>query len=314
MIAVWSTSYDSTATRVQKALEQAGSDVLRIDTDRYGSDYLIDWDVNESLIEIPGRGTVRPNNLDAIYYRRPALGELPKSEQDFSTHESWYFVRGVLIEQTSAFWMNHPVYVLRAENKLRQLAVAKSVGLKIPATKIPASAHDAFEFFISCDRQCICKPGYAGILDKSGEEPRAVYTWKVPRDYSESNFENVIFAPTLLQKEVNKQSDIRVTVSGNRYSAIRITDKGTPLLDWRVKIEQGLTYEEFLLDPETEKRLMALMERFNLSYAAVDFAQEKDGNLIFLELNPAGQWEWLEEESGAEISKMIAETLLEVKV
>ena len=46
---------------------------------------------------------------------------------------------------------------------------------------------------------------------------------------------------------------------------------------------------------------------------AYDFIVNPKGEYFFLEVNPAGQWLWMEEKLNLNISKSIAEALMKIK-
>jgi D-alanine-D-alanine ligase-like ATP-grasp enzyme len=48
----------------------------------------------------------------------------------------------------------------------------------------------------------------------------------------------------------------------------------------------------------------------NLRSGSLDFSLNKNGEYYFLEVNPNGQWLWLEHKTGVSISKEIANSLM----
>ncbi len=60
---------------------------------------------------------------------------------------------------------------------------------------------------------------------------------------------------------------------------------------------------------EVEARLRALMTRLGLVYGAIDMRLTPDGHYIFLEINPSGQWLFVEERSGQPITASFARLL-----
>ncbi|MNZ28723.1 hypothetical protein D3C78_459550 [compost metagenome] len=51
------------------------------------------------------------------------------------------------------------------------------------------------------------------------------------------------------------------------------------------------------------------MRRLNLRYGAIDFVCDPQGNLWFLEINPNGQWAWIENLTGYPIAEAIVDEL-----
>ena len=67
----------------------------------------------------------------------------------------------------------------------------------------------------------------------------------------------------------------------------------------------------YVLPDDVATRLLQLAARLGLSYGAADFVVTPDGRHVFLEINPAGEWFWLDDVFGPRaLSTAIAETLL----
>ena len=309
MIVVWSTKNDTTATRVCERISSAKGDFIRIDTDSYNEHYRVSWQSDATKL-IYNNLEIDTRDISAIYYRRPSLSEIPKNDRDFSIQETWYFLRAIFYKMEEVNWVNHPSKQMIAENKLLQLEVAKKLDFLVPNTILPPDQLHAFDFFKKNNKNCVCKPGYAGLIKKIDEKSEAIYTWKIPKDANENYFSEVINCPTLIQQRINKIADIRVTVAGEKYSAVKITRNKIAELDWRMYIEEGLDYELINLSDNIWNKIRNMMTAFSLKYAAFDFALNEKGEYYFLEFNPAGQWEWLEVEANAKISTIIASELM----
>ena len=61
--------------------------------------------------------------------------------------------------------------------------------------------------------------------------------------------------------------------------------------------------------PSVEDRLRVMMRRMGLRYGAVDLRRSPEGDYVFLEINPAGQWLFIELATGQPISAALAELL-----
>jgi hypothetical protein len=55
--------------------------------------------------------------------------------------------------------------------------------------------------------------------------------------------------------------------------------------------------------------LIATMDRLGLVYGAFDLRRRDDGEHVFLEVNPAGQWLYVEEVTGLPITDAVARLL-----
>jgi hypothetical protein len=94
-------------------------------------------------------------------------------------------------------------------------------------------------------------------------------------------------------------------VVGRRVFAVRI-DSG--LLDWR-KDYSALSYTVVDLPHHVDKALLAYLDHFGLVSGSFDFAVDRAGGLWWLELNPNGQWGWLEESTGLRMAAAFADLL-----
>ena len=65
------------------------------------------------------------------------------------------------------------------------------------------------------------------------------------------------------------------------------------------------------LPGELQRSLLELMSRLSLTYGAIDLVLTPDGRYVFLEINPNGQWLWIDEMLSLGISHSIAEWLSE---
>ncbi|PSB57762.1 MvdD family ATP-grasp ribosomal peptide maturase, partial [Chamaesiphon polymorphus CCALA 037] len=66
----------------------------------------------------------------------------------------------------------------------------------------------------------------------------------------------------------------------------------------------------YTLPADVEAKLLQFMEYFGLNYGAIDIIVTVDGRYVFLEVNPVGEFFWLELYAGLPISNAIADLLL----
>ena len=99
-----------------------------------------------------------------------------------------------------------------------------------------------------------------------------------------------------------------MTCIGDRAFAVRIDSDDK--LDWR-KNYAGLRYSIIECPQIIMKQCFQLMEDFGLKFGAFDFIVNKSDEWIFLEINPNGQWLWLEKELDIPISQGIIQYLVE---
>lgn len=73
-----------------------------------------------------------------------------------------------------------------------------------------------------------------------------------------------------------------------------------------------MLHREAMLPPNVEKQLLGLMKVLDLQFGAIDLIRTPNDEYIFLEINPNGQWLWIEDQLGLAVSRAIAEWLSNV--
>ena len=116
-------------------------------------------------------------------------------------------------------------------------------------------------------------------------------------------------APTIFQELVKGPTDIRATIIGEEiYAAAIHTEQSRVGLDSRLDLDVPMTPYEMPRD--TALRLRALMVKLNLRFATVDLKLDDSGRLHFLELNPQGQFLYVEILTGQPIAAAMARMLV----
>jgi len=119
--------------------------------------------------------------------------------------------------------------------------------------------------------------------------------------------------PATFQESLPKSLEIRATVVGQRVMSAAVDSQVSTRAthDWR---RDGLRmlqdWKPYQLPLEVEEKLLRLMDYFSLNYGAVDIILTPDGKHVFLELNPCGEFFWLERSPGLPVSDAIADVLL----
>lgn len=232
--------------------------------------------------------------VSVVWYRRsllpPPIDAFGQENVFFVQHESRHFLEGAFLS-LNVPWVNPLGAVHTSERKLLQLRVAVECGLTIPETIISNCQKDLKEF-VEKHQDVICKPIYSGLqLTRNGGY--SIYTHKFNAENLEDK-EAIQNCPTLLQRCIQKKTDIRLTFFGEKNFAVSINDfKGESPLDWR-RPEFKLSYKVITLPNQLINACSKMLKTLGLVYGAFDFVQDEDNNLFFLEVNPAGEWAWLD--------------------
>jgi len=245
----------------------------------------------------------------AVWWRRPrpyvADPALAAPVADYATTQVHAALSGVW-GSLRAGWVNDPWRDERAAHKPAQLAAAQAAGLAVPPTLITSVPEDARAFLEEL--------GERPVIQKALRPTEG--NWRPTRLLTAADrnrLDDLRFAPAILQAYV-AGTDVRVTAAGSRLiaTAIDARDTSSPQ-DFRTVFQQARV-EPCELPAEVAAGIRALLLDLGLRYAAVDFRRTDDGQYLFLEANPTGQWLFLEDRTGQAITEAVAAALVEAAV
>jgi hypothetical protein len=250
-------------------------------------------------------GDIDLGQCRAAWWRRPQPFAIPPEVTD-QTHRAFAAseareVFGGLWRLMDAVWVNDPQRDDLAHRKSYQLRAAESVGFGVPETlitKAPAAARDF-----------ILRHESGGTVFKAfNGTPQAWRETRLIRGEELACLDLVRFAPVIFQQYV-VGTDIRVTVIGERIfpAEIDITD-GDYAVDFRMNYDR-LRIRPTRLPADVEASIRALMTHLGLVYGAIDLRRTEDGSYMFLEINPAGQWLFIEHQTSQPITDALADAL-----
>jgi glutathione synthase/RimK-type ligase-like ATP-grasp enzyme len=150
-----------------------------------------------------------------------------------------------------------------------------------------------------------------GLVAADGES-LVRYTDPVrPRDIV--HVEGLRLCPLVVQGSVPKQLELRVTVVADEVfpAAIYSQASNHTRFDWRRYDNARTPIKPFPLPDEVAERCCSLVRQLGLRYGAIDLVLTPDNRFVFLEINPNGQYLWIEEATGLEISAAVADLLLD---
>lgn len=234
----------------------------------------------------------------------PYLGQAG-SERDCLQRENLLALQLAAFDLLSVPWFNKPSHVIRASNKIHQMALAKTVGLTMPRT-IVSNSPSAIRAFVR--GQTTVAKNLATPWVVSPTETRAAYTRIVDPSWFSDNTA-LSFAPVIYQEYRERKRDIRVVIVGDSVFAASCVPGPHQREDVRKETGAGESYRAYDFDADALQKLRALMRALNLDYCAADFMEDMDGNLFFLEVNTCGAWWWLDRLYDGAICRALANTL-----
>jgi hypothetical protein len=304
-----------TVDRVAASLHRRGAKALRLDTDRFPLEWSLDLRFDAQRSEARcwiGEECLESGDITAVWLRHlgaPGAGEaVDPAYRAFSATESRLVLEGWLDALRHARWMNPLAACLAGELKARQLRVALEQGLRVPATLATNRPEAVAPFFDAQNGALITKLQAPLSMSMDGRSP-AFYTTAL-RSEDLEDLSGLRLCPQVFQERISKAAELRVIyVDGRCFTgSVRPNAAMAVKDDWRPA--QGLRWEEDALPAEVERRFDAFMRAMGLNFGAADFIRTPEGEHVFLEINPCGEWGMLERDLDLPISEAIAEALL----
>lgn len=253
-------------------------------------------DIEDKMIDL--------KNITSVWYWKPILPKLlrtiqPVESQTFIYRQFLAMWRSIVSLLANSKWINDYYKSLEVEHKPYQIQAASQIGFKIPDTLITSNPQRAMDFWKHCNKEMIIK-----ALILSSSENKVIFTNKVT-DETIQKIERLKSSPVILQKLVPHKYELRITVVGDKIFPAKI--EGKSQLDWR---RDKIKIEPCKLPFHIEKQCFKLVKKLGLQYGCIDMLVTPDNEYIFLEINPNGQWDFVEKFTGMKIGKAIAHLLM----
>jgi hypothetical protein len=258
-------------------------------------------------------------NIGVIWWRKPdKYVVFPEVTDDWAIkycqEETESLIYSLCGLYPQAKWVNHYYKLRLPSHRINQIPVAKKLGIAIPPTLV-TNSYEAIYEFLSKQGSCIIKPmRYSGFLHDGKQY--GCYTRPIDLETLEEFKDSIRLAPVFLQKRIAKKAEYRVTLIGENHFVCRIDAQHTKdsdvALDWRVTEPEKLIHIADKLPIEYIKKLYQMLDKFGLNFGAFDIIRDDDETLYFIELNPNGQWYWIEILTGMPMVKAMRELIEEL--
>jgi hypothetical protein len=302
MILIITHKEDYTADYIVNKLNQKNIDYIRLNCeDIFKKDFLIDNSFNFSIDGI--------NSFKSVWFRRtklPDFSEFTIQEQEFLLSEYDSFLKNIFNIINSEKWLSIPNNIYRAENKLLQLNYAKSLGFNIPKTLISTNPIQIKNFFYSNNEKIILKPFYNSKLF-TDNKTKLLFT-NLVRKEDIINLENLEITPTIFQEYIEKEIEYRITVVDNDIfiASVDSQKNNKTKIDWR---RENLKFSKNDLPENIKSKCVSLVKKLGLKFGAIDLIKDINNEYFFIEINPNGQWVWIETDTELKISESIIKYL-----
>jgi hypothetical protein len=269
-----------------------------------GKSFLLEWDKvggQPSIAWEPAKlarllcfedRRVDPGDLDVIWWRRTgAAQELRPLDDEHGVLVDRCCstaIEGLLQATFPGIWVSEPSATERAANKLVQLDAAMQVGLDVPRTCISNDPAVVRAFAEQC--------GNVVVKSLHPAEGVALFTRPLPAEPLPDK--SVLAAPTIFQERIDGTRHLRVNCFGDRVFPFEIRSSH---LDWRGKLADA-EVRPAELSVEIASRLVDLQSRLGLAMSIHDLKIAQDGRVFWLEVNPQGQFLFLQGLTGVDLA------------
>ncbi|MGH3719138.1 MAG: ATP-grasp ribosomal peptide maturase [Pseudonocardiaceae bacterium] len=313
-VLILATERDISADRMVRALADRDVPVFRADLSWFPQQLSVDAELRDGRwtgrLATPYR-EVTLEGLRSAWYRNPSSFHFPAAmsatERRHAQHEAKLGLGGVL-GALPIRWVNHPSRHADAGYKPRQLVAAARTGLRVPPTLVTNNPDTVRRFAARSGPDGVVTKmlGASAICEQGGR--RVALTQRLT-DTDLDDLRGIELTAHLVQRWAAKREEARVIVIGRHVFAVAIRARShASYVDWRADYS-ALSYEPIPLPADVEHGIRAVMRELGLIFGAFDFVITPEAEWIFLEVNPGGQFGFLEDRTDAPLTAILADLL-----
>lgn len=324
MILIISDKHDVHADVVQEKIIKANHEVFRfnLDVESLKKTYVTfdgsKWIVEQNDLKINSK------KFNSIWFRRAfvelLLEEKDNREADFLIWKNEWnkILLGFYLSIVNKPCLCPLKQSYASENKFLQYIYAKEVGFKIPDYITSNNKRELICFSQSKSDNVVLKLHHQDFYNINNVY-QGIYVNKVSSEML-NDFQDKSENPITLQEYIDKNYEVRYTVVEDKHFCCRINSQSSNIakMDWR-RYDIPNTPHYTMEAPDYIKlQINNLMHKLDINYGALDFIVDNNNEWYFLEINPMGQWLWIEDLTGLKISDAISNWLIikakEVKI
>lgn len=316
---------DTHPTSVINLMKQANIGFFRLNTEDLMLDYDFGWVHNNGeapdfyIKDCLSGNIIWGHEVKSVWYRKP---DFPKhlrysvnEEVDrHNTLEAKQFFLYLMYFLSDIYSIGNHLYDKRANSKILQSKIAVELGMKIAPTCISNVKKDIVSFaenyeYISlkCLRDHWMRTEDGKVYDFTTQKIASNLLEQQPR---EAFAQTVVFA----QQYIEKKYELRVTVMGPYIFTCKLDSQDltpeTGSIDWRQGYEFGLKHDMIETPEVIANFCKSYLSKLQLNFGCFDFIFTPNGEYVFLECNPNGQWGWIEDECHVPMSEALLDCLL----
>ncbi len=279
---VLSTSFDATLDLIIDGMLGAPDDIFRLNTDLI-SQYQLEISGDRFRIQDPTGRVADNDRVTKMYIRKPDRGRSDDLVTEYCQNEIWSALRGVI----NHLWSLDRVVLV--EPFAESARLDKLTQLRYASRYFP-TPDGAFYYNVPPTNRTsiIVKSLGWGRLGMN-----AIYTTHVKIDDLD------LTLPWYIQEYVRGEKDLTVVyVRGKQFafSLDRASSNARDIADWREDraFQSVCDWQQEQLCARTIEGIEGLMRDLKLHFGRIDFLLTEAGTMVFLEVNPNGQFAWLD--------------------
>lgn len=284
---------------------------FRINTDRFRISGAIDWKLAGQRCTLSsGKHECDLADVNLVVYRRPVIAhELRAGIEPWVGRlldAEWAALEGALSVAVRGRVLNGLAGSALAQNKVIQIQMATRCHLNVPDTLISTDAESLRQF--ARKLPCVTK-GIVNAFHIDGDRLRSALTSRV--SITDLDSYDGTGKPTLLQRAIEPNAVWRIVVIGTKTIGFRFYGPELASETDSRKVEDELKGDAQPVPDTVASPLVAMCEALGIEFASSDFIEDASGQLWFVDLNPEGQWAFLEDRFGVRISDEIIRLALD---
>lgn len=237
-----------------------------------------------------------------ILRRRRGVGLAPdthEGDKEFAEKQS-LAVADVISDlfKVRGLWINDPRTRIRSNSKLLQLSFAQEAGFVIPKTIVTNDPEMVRQFCSDLEGAVALKPLQPAVWTPRAGPPLLSFTSRLDPADLQHRADSIRKAPSIYQEYLAKDHELRVFFMGHSYFAAKLfsQDHQENAEDWRLQYvtRRRIRIERVSLPAEVIASCHHLMRSLGIVTGSFDFIVSPDGVISFLEVNPMGQFLWLD--------------------
>lgn len=308
-ILIITNSGDVHADIVATKITSKGGHVFRIDLDSFPSQYHVGMEFLAGRWhgEVARIGTdqgVAIADIGAVWMRKKAdfsflSADLAPQELAFANSEAEHALFSLLYS-LDCYWMSHPLALRGALWKGEQLQRAARMGFAVPPSLLTNRPLDVKQFGARQANglafKTLSSTSLAGETVAPGDRIAGSLGTTLVDPEDEDSLSAVAELPCFFQHYISKRHELRVTIIGDRLFAARIHSQDDPrtAIDFR-DFSAEILYEPARLPAEIERRCLEYVHSYGLTFGVIDIIVTPEGEHVFLENNPVGQFLFVEQ-------------------